>query len=76
MNTYKYFDMKVRYRTNNVKPEYINVHHQEVELSKPGTYRKKGTYRKDDGGCLPIELIDINFQIFLIVLYISKKENT
>ena len=35
MNTYKYFNMEVRYWTNNVKQEYVNIYYWEVDLSKP-----------------------------------------
>ena len=45
----------------------MNTNHREVELSNPEMI---GTYRKIDGGCLPIELIDVNFQIFMIAQYI------
>ena len=32
-NTYKYFNMKVCQQTNNVKDEYVNIHHWEFDLS-------------------------------------------
>ena len=32
-NTSKYFNMKVCQQTNNVKDEYVNIHHWEFDLS-------------------------------------------
>ena len=31
----KYFNMEVCERTNHVKQEFVNVRHQEVDLSRP-----------------------------------------
>ena len=33
--TCKYFDTKVRQQTNNIKHDYVNIHHWEFDLSRP-----------------------------------------